>query len=429
MNITIFALGSRGDVQPGIALAVALQKNGHNITLCSYATFANLAAQYNIPFAPMSGDITKILQSADGQSMLRSNNPLKLLRTICNELRENFAVMKEDALRIIKECNLIISVGVPYYVTTPIAESKGIPHIQVNLQPLLVTREFPNALMPPPFIRNGTVNWLTHRVSEQLFWEMLRPFTNQICIELGLPKRPRLWPISKAVHSGETVLYAYSRHVVPKPADWPENAHVTGYFFLDSAEQTGDIGWQPQQSLLDFLDAGPPPVCIGFGSMNTQSPEETADLALRALELSGRRGILLTGWGGLTAENVPETVYVLERAPHDWLFPHMAAVVHHGGAGTTAAGLRAGIPSILTPFFADQPFWGHYIEKLGVGPRPVPHKALTASKLAAAMTQAVTDDGMRMRAEEFGTRIRAENGLQSACDIIEQKLEIISCSF
>lgn len=172
--------------------------------------------------------------------------------------------------------------------------------------------------------------------------------------------------------------------------------------------------------LAAFLEAGPPPVYIGFGSMVSSRPQETAELALQALARAGQRGVLASGWGGLHREALPEEVFLLDAAPHSWLFPRMAAVVHHGGAGTTAAGLRAGVPSILTPFFGDQPFWGRQVHKLGVGPQPIPQRQLSAANLAAAIQQAVTDTEMQQRAADLGRRIRAEDGVARAVEVLQR---------
>jgi UDP:flavonoid glycosyltransferase YjiC (YdhE family) len=178
--------------------------------------------------------------------------------------------------------------------------------------------------------------------------------------------------------------------------------------------------WQPPADIVDFLDAGPPPVYIGFGSMIAKDPAELFDVALEALRQTGQRGVLSTGWMGADHAHLPDDVFGIESIPHDWLFPMMKAVVHHGGAGTTAAALRAGVPSVVTPFFADQPFWAHRVKELGVGPRPVPQKRITAERLVAAIRTATSDDGMRARAASIGERIRAEDGVRTAIGLVAQ---------
>jgi sterol 3beta-glucosyltransferase len=213
-------------------------------------------------------------------------------------------------------------------------------------------------------------------------------------------------------------LYAYSDQIVPKPADWGENVHVTGYW-----ECQPDTTWQPPTALLDFLNAGPVPVYIGFGSMFGTNSERRGQIILDALKQSSQRAILATGWGGLKVDANASEVFVIEQAPHEWLFNCVSAVVHHGGAGTTAAGLRAGKPTLICPFMGDQGFWGRRVEALGVGAAPIPQKALTAEKLAAALTQITTDSAMRERAEALGTRLRSENGAVRAAEILEREIQ------
>jgi UDP:flavonoid glycosyltransferase YjiC (YdhE family) len=171
--------------------------------------------------------------------------------------------------------------------------------------------------------------------------------------------------------------------------------------------------------LVDFLDAGAPPVYIGFGSMANRTSQKMAQLAKEALELSGQRGILAAGWGGLDGANLPASIFALDSVPHAWLFPRMAAVVHHGGAGTTAAGLRAGVPSVIVPYLGDQPFWGKRVAEMGVGPQPIPRRKLTPGLLAEAIRIATTDQNMRAKAAALGERIRSEDGIARMIEIIE----------
>jgi sterol 3beta-glucosyltransferase len=209
------------------------------------------------------------------------------------------------------------------------------------------------------------------------------------------------------------ILYPYSPHVLPVPKDFPSHVHVTGYWFLEHS-----TSWQPEQELVRFLETGTPPVYIGFGSVGGKGGQKRAQIALEALEKSGQRGLLATGWGGLKASDLPQTVFTFDSVPHDWLFPQVAAVVHHGGAGTTAAGLRAGKPIVICPFFGDQPFWGKLVHQLGVGPAPISHRRLTADGLAEAITTAVHDETMKRQAAELGEKIRAEDGIARAVEII-----------
>jgi UDP:flavonoid glycosyltransferase YjiC (YdhE family) len=192
--------------------------------------------------------------------------------------------------------------------------------------------------------------------------------------------------------------------------------HVTGYWFPE------DPGWQPPEELRRFIEAGSPPVFIGFGSMPVPNPGRTTEVILEALRQSGLRGILHTGWAGMGDSDLPDHVYKIDHAPYGWLFRQMAAVVHHGGSGTTAFGLRAGVPSLIVPFLFDQFYWGRRISALGVGPKAIPHKKLSVTRLAEALTAATSDAAMRQRAASLGEKIRAEDGIRETLEIFSRYL-------
>ena len=203
--------------------------------------------------------------------------------------------------------------------------------------------------------------------------------------------------------------------MLPVPGDWANSSHVTGYWFLNS-----DEAYEPPADLANFLTTGEPPVYIGFGSMATGDASKTTDLVLNAVRQSRTRAILATGWGGLSELESSENIYRLKSAPHDWLFPRCSAVVHHGGAGTTGAGLRAGKPTVICPFFGDQPFWGKQVYKLGAGPKPIPQKRLSVDKLRRSILEATSNERMRQSADAIGKQIRAENGVAQATEIIKR---------
>jgi len=214
-------------------------------------------------------------------------------------------------------------------------------------------------------------------------------------------------------------IYAYSPHVLPSPPDWDDSTFVSGYWFLPNSTD-----WTPSDTLLQFLEAGEPPVYVGFGSMPSEDAATKTQVVLAAAKQAGKRLILATGWGGLQAADLPETAYLLEAAPHEWLFPKCAAIAHHGGAGTTGASLRAGKPTIVCPFFGDQPFWGQRVFELGVGPQPIPQKQLSVEKLAAAIALATSDTTMRDRAQALGQKLQAEDGVKAAVEFIGQRIKI-----
>jgi UDP:flavonoid glycosyltransferase YjiC (YdhE family) len=264
--------------------------------------------------------------------------------------------------------------------------------------------------LPSRLDLGGAYNWLTYLFAEQVFWQTFRQPVNRWRREvLKLPPLPLTGPFGRLSWKQQPVLYGYSSHVLPRPPDWPDQVHVTGYWFLDHAQD-----WHPPQKLTDFLAAGPPPVYIGFGSIADRHPESLTELVLEALNRTGQRGILQAGWGGLGGKRLLDKVLQIEWVPHDWLFPQMAAVVHHGGAGTTATGLRAGIPSIIIPFAWDQPFWGRRVAEIGVGPSPIPRQKLSAERLAAAIQTATSDKVVQARAAAVGRQSRAEDGVAQA---------------
>jgi len=213
------------------------------------------------------------------------------------------------------------------------------------------------------------------------------------------------------------VVHGYSPTLLPKPKDWSAALFVPGFWFLD-----GDDSDTPPPALVNFLASGPPPVYVGFGSMTGNDPERLTRVTLEALRLSGQRAVLLSGWAGLAAGDLPPNVLRLDSAPHGWLFPRMAAIVHHGGVGTTHEALRAGRPQVIVPFFGDQPFWADRVYALGVSPPPLHQEALTAEGLAAAIGAALTEVTLRQRAAAVGAQVCAEQGVAGAVAVVERYL-------
>jgi UDP:flavonoid glycosyltransferase YjiC (YdhE family) len=417
MNITILAIGSRGDVQPFVALGKGLKEAGHTVRIGTDAVFETLAHGAGLDFTPVAGDIRSVMQSASGREMLdQGQNPLIMIRTMIEEARPLAKRIAEDFLNAAQDADGLILGGVAFFGGTAVAEKLNIPYIQASYMPDYPTRAFAHPLFTNRRLKmGGALNRLSADLITQAFWQASRPVLNQGRSEvLGLGPAAFFGPYRGMDRHRIARIHGYSTTVVPRPPDYPDYVHITGYWFLDV-----DPNWQPPKQLLDFLAAGPAPVCIGFGSMSNEKPEEVTGVMVEALKMAGQRGILLTGWEGLRASTLPDTVFLLHDAPHDWLFPRMAAVVHHGGCGTTAAGLRAGVPSILIPFFGDQPFWAQQIYRLGAGPSPIPRKALTADRLSKAIQLAVKDQNMQARCQVIAQKIQAENGIQQAIQVIE----------
>ena len=415
MRITIFALGSRGDVQPYVALGKGLKDAGHTALVLTSQDFRELVTTYGLDFFDVGGNMQAIAQGMEG--LLEQGNFLKILSSMGEAAQRLASQAAVSGLAACQDTELIIGGLGGLFSGLAVSQKLGISFLPAYYYPLTPTGEFRNAIAPLPDRRlPAWANRLSHRAVQQIIWQNFRAADNKARREvLQMASAPFWGPFTALQAPEQTVLYGYSPHVIPSPQDWGPNIHVTGYWFLEPP-----AGWEPPADLVDFLRAGPPPVYVGFGSMVTSRPEETAEMVVQALARTGQRGVLSAGWGGLKAEDLPESVFMIGSVPFDWLFPRMAAVVHHGGAGTTSMGLRAGIPSIITPFMGDQPFWGQRVHELGVGPKPIPRKRLTVDRLAESIRIAVSDVAMREQATRLGQRIRAEDGIAQAVAVIEQ---------
>jgi UDP:flavonoid glycosyltransferase YjiC (YdhE family) len=383
MHITVLAVGTRGDVQPFVAVGSRLQAEGHRVRIGTHDVHESFVNSHGLEFANLGENPQELMRTHTGQEWLGSGrNPVKFWRKFYKLVDRTVARGLADAHEACRGTDAIIytffgSAGMH------IAEKLGVPRIFALLQPFTRTRAFA-APQIPPLMPGGTYNRLTYFVAEQMAWQLGRRWVNTWRAQsLGLPRIPIRGPMRDLYRYGEPFLYGFSEHVVPRPSDWPATHRISGYWFLDQASH-----WEPPETLADFLASGPPPV------------------------------ILLGGWAEAGSLDGSDDVLTITSAPHDWLFPRVSAVVHHGGAGTTAAGLRAGRPTLVVPFFADQPFWGRRVHELGAGPEPLSPKKLTADRLAQAILQTVTDPAIETRAGALGEKIREEDGVRRAAEII-----------
>nr|WP_319392704.1 glycosyltransferase [uncultured Desulfobacter sp.] len=423
MNILILTYGSRGDVQPYLALGKGLQKAGHTVTLGTSVRFQDFVESHGIDYTYMNDDLLSVIDTDEGKDLLeKGSNFFEMVRRglkVAKKIKPTQrALLKESwqAARNTKPDFLLFHskcAGAPH-----IAERLGIGCALVTPIPMFVPTQETCFPIFPDLRLGGWYNRGTYSFIRSVTNKVWNGYIKDFREYLVLPPIRKYDFLKKADGQDIPVIHAHSETVVPRPFDWPESAHVTGYFFLDAREE-----WKPPQDLQDFLDADDPPVYIGFGSMAGRNPERLAGVVVKALQKANLRGVIATGWGGLKAEDLPDTIFKIEHAPHDWLFPKMAAVVHHGGAGTTAAGLRAGKPSIIIPFFGDQPFWGKRVYKLCAGPEPIPQRKLNANSLASAMKEAVTNQSIVDRAEKIGQAIKHGNGVAKAIALIEKLYE------
>jgi len=417
MRIVIIAPGSRGDVEPYVALGKGLKKAGHEIRLVSHVNFTELVNSQGLEFWPIDVDVQGIAQSEEMRANLGGGNFLKVMSQMAKEAELGALHGVRVGMSACQGMDLILTGLAGLYIGLALAEKFELPLVQAYYIPFTPTRLYPSFLLPPIPIRlGGSLNRLTYHLARQVMWQGFRSADNKVRQkELNIPSAPFWGPYNSKSTRDNPILYGFSPSVIPPPPDWDDNIHITGYWFLEP-----DENWTPPQPLVDFLKAGPPPIYVGFGSMSNSKPEETTRLVLSALAATNQRGILLAGWGGMHMGDLPSTVFAVDSFPFSWLFPRMAAVVHHGGAGTTAAGLRAGVPSIVVPFFGDQPFWGSRVAELGVGPAPIPLRKLSVERLSQAINTAVSDIAMRQRSAELGAKIRAEDGIVRAVSLIDQ---------
>lgn len=409
MKITILTYGSRGDVQPFLPLSLGLMANGHCVTLAAPSRFKNLVEEHSIHFAPLAGDPQALSRRLNDAG----HNFIRMIRELMDHAVEIGADVLSQTEEACKDADLILHSFTHVVGAHTLAREKNIPDIHIQPFPMFgQTGDYPNVTLPD--LRSRSLNGLTHWFSEKITW-----WTSQIGFErvrrrAGLPRRKLHWPFGHDPLRPRTpILCAWSPSVLPASNDWPARMHVTGYYFFDI-----DDSYQPPQELRSFLHAGKPPVCITFGSMVNRDAGRIDHIMREALRQTGNRGIILSGWSGIGHQSSKDILY-LEAAAHDWLLPRCKMVVHHGGAGTTAAGLRAGIPNIVVPFTADQPFWGRRVSAVGAGPKPILVKNLSAPKLTRAIAEAESD-ALRERAQAMGQKIRSEDGVGSAVELIEK---------
>ncbi|MCY6381156.1 glycosyltransferase [Hoeflea prorocentri] len=420
MKILILTIGSRGDVQPYVALGKGLKAAGHEVTLATCERFRGFVEEHGLTYGYISDDLMKIIDSPEGKALMEDTT--NIFRTIAAMIKmaRQTAPLKREAVEnswaIAEEAQPDLICFHPKAVLGPsIGEKLNIPYVLATPIPMIVpTAEFPCVGFPDLRL-GGWSNRLGYRIVNALIKVSSNKDVRAWRESTGTPlRRNNIDYLQDSGGNPVPALHAISEYVLPRPSDWPKTAIMSGYWFLDASE-----GWTPPTDLVSFLSDGPPPLYIGFGSISGRDPKRLGDMVIDALRKSGHRGVLARGWGGLDADELPASVFMIDEAPHEWLFPQMAGVVHHGGAGSTAAGLRAGKPTMICPFFADQPFWGQTVHRLGAGPAPIMQKKLTTDSLANAFDQLIFNERMHQRAEMIGAALREEDGVARAVSFLE----------
>ncbi|MEM8809858.1 MAG: glycosyltransferase [Cyanobacteria bacterium P01_G01_bin.38] len=426
LEFAIIAVGSTGDVRPLVALAIGLQNAGNRVRLITHESFRSLVDDSNLTFFPIVGDYRSFLQSPDGLRLVNNKQlpwkrPPRLHQELPKQLRK--------ALEAAKGSDAIV-VGPLSTWGYHIAEKLDIPLIVASYLPVQTTKYFPFLQFGIKSIKSvnpieGGLNKFSYALGSTFAWISYRDVVNDFRQSINLEKLPFLGPRFRGQQPGSLkrilILHLYSEAVLPSPPDWETETHpayTTGYCFMEARH------YQPPQPLVDFIEqqSDLPMISIGFGSMPVNDSDQMLELISQAIQQAQVRAVLISGWGLEKGNLNNPNIYQIESVPHDWLFPKMSAVIHHSGSGTTSAGLRAGVPAVTVPFFGDQPAWAKRLANLGIAPKPIPAKSLTAELLAKAIREAVSDQTMVNKAQKIAQIIDHEDGVGKAVTLIEHHL-------
>jgi sterol 3beta-glucosyltransferase len=399
-KVVIPTVGTRGDVQPYIALALGLNEAGFETTIASHPVMEDLVVSYGAKFKPMGPDVDIGKEAATIRA--KSYNWLVGLMRVMQFTVSVVEQSQDDLLKMCEQADLVVVSH--SFAGRAEADKLGLPVVSVTLQPQAIPAKDPDQT----FIKR-----LGGTAASAVFAPMMvRPY-NRIRRKLGVPSIKNL----EDMMSPDLNLVPLSPIVTPPDPNWKPQHKVVGYWFLEEP-----LDWSPPEALTHYLGGGGPPVLINLGAMSTGVEEsvETAGIFLDSLKETGLRAII-QGWDEvMSGMELPPQVCHAGSIPHNWLLPHVCCLVHHGGFGTTASGLRAGIPSLVIPHIIDQFYWGQRVFELGAGPKPIPRKELSVEKLSTALLQAARDEELRAGAAKIGSQIKAEDGISSAVRMVQE---------
>ena len=413
MRVLVVAVGSRGDVAPCAGLGQALAAAGHRVTVAAYETFSELVTGSGLGFAALPGDPRLLDAARWDRGRTGPLGTVRLLRLTATHLRELHAGILAAARQ---DVDVLLLQGISSIGGYHIAEGLGLPSMGLGLQPIYPTREFPPSILTP-----RSLGPLGNRAAGQALVAVGSPVlagpVKELRAELGLPRLGTWQAVFGAQAAARwPAFHGFSTAVVPRPADWRDGLEVTGYWWPSRPP-----AWRPPADLERFLADGPPPVFAGFGSMDSADPARLSEIVAVAGREAGVRLVVQAGQAGLSpASRAPGESILIGDVPHDWLFPQLAAIVHHAGAGTTAAGLRAGVPAVTVPKIGDQPFWAARLTALGTAPPAIPYKRLSAGVLAAAIREATTLPSYRERAQIVAGRLAREDGTRPVVEALSR---------
>ncbi len=421
MKIAITAVGTRGDLQPYIALGLGLKAVGHEVFIISAKNEAEFVQQYGLDFFPLNVDIQQLMEGDDIKEMAKGNNPFKFIISHLKGSKKLKQTMVATQAEIWTACQdvdaIIYHPGMP--IGFFIAKQLGKISIMANPFPIVATSLYPSILFYTMPRLGNAFNIFTHKIFQKLFWTLSKPAIKEFWnANVKTKMNFSVSPIQQQIESGMPVLNGYSELLFSQSKDWSKNIHTTGSWIVET-----EANFMPPNDLVQFIESGEPPIYIGFGSMkDVDSFTITFKMIAEALAITKQRAVVALGWSKVNNdEPIPENIFLIESIPHSWLFSKMKMVIHHGGAGTTAAGLTAGKPTIIIPHNADQPAWGLRVYELGVGAKPIKKTKLTADKLASAISFALQPH-IIANAEKLGEDFRKENGVEKAVDLITKYL-------
>ena len=411
MRFTMVCIGSMGDVKPYVLLGRELMARGHDVAICAFAEFETLVLENGMRYYPLLGNAREFMRSI----MKPGTKGVGYLKQVLDTFRDIIDPFLCDLQAACADAEVIVAT---YFgsIIQSIAEQRGVPFIKTHYYPMDPTDNTP--ISSAPGLRAGKVwNRATYTLAYLLISTLEVYYLTDWRKAQGMPPRKlESTPCNYMNGHPVPVLYAMSPLLMPRPAEWDEHIHMTG-FWLGERE----CDYTPSPELEAFLSAEPKPIYIGFGSMTSGDTGEMLSIVQEAIRISGVRAVVATGWGGGEPEPQPNVFVVHGYVPHDWLFERVSAVVHHGGAGTTAAGLCAGCPTLVIPFGGDQPFWALRVRMLGLGPTPINRERLTVPKLVRALRNLTTVKSYSIAAKELGDHLRMEKGVQTAADLIERE--------
>jgi sterol 3beta-glucosyltransferase len=414
-TVLIVALGTRGDVAPFTGLGTRLVEAGYRVVVATQPPFADLITGCGLEYREIPGDPRDWLATNTGQRSLGTGPraigaSLKMIKQGVREHGEGMLAVFRPGADIALLAGAAIPIG--YHI----AEGLGIPSMGLPLVPTEPTRDFPPPALARVPVPGGWGNLMLARASAAGTLKLFMPTANQIRQQLGLAPTTGRAMLRELAERRWPVLCGYSPLLLPRPRDWRPGIQVVGHWWPVPPQD-----WQPTPELLDFLAAGPPPVFITLGSMATKRAAEIGEVFTAALHKAGVRGIVQTGWAGMTT-TPDDQILTVDEVPYDWLFPRLAAVVHHAGIGTTAAGLRAGIPAIGVPVWLDQTFWAQRLIHLGVSPATVPLRRLSTDRLTNAIRAAIDNPTYRTQAQQLAQHINAEDGAATVIEAVHHLL-------